>query len=94
MKKEPLFIAIMAKISIPFNLDQSQMEEELEEDGKIVNKKKVKTLKRKEVKAKEHLEKMSEITKNLSYSDINLLKKQDKVKHSELTFEDMYQKEK
>jgi len=61
VKKEPIFIPIMAKISIPFNLDEPDKE----------NKK----LEEKEIKAKEHLEKMSEITRNLSYNDIKLLKK-------------------
>ena len=61
MKKEPIFIPIMAKISIPFNLEEPiQQEQKLQE---------------KEVKAKEHLEEMSEITRNLSYHDIKLLKK-------------------
>ena len=61
VKKEPIFIPIMAKISIPFNLEEPvQPEQKLQE---------------KEVKAKEHLEEMSEITRNLSYHDIKLLKK-------------------
>ena len=51
----------MAKISIPFNLEnQEEKENKLQE---------------KEVKAKEHLEEMVDITRHLSYSDINLLKK-------------------
>lgn len=62
VKKEPIFIPIMAKISIPFNL-----EEPMQEEGQ--------KLQEKEIKAKEHLEKMSEITRNLSYNDIKLLKK-------------------
>lgn len=63
VKQEPIFIPIMAKISIPFNLEESEQEEN-----------KVK-LQEKERKAKEHLEKMSEITRNLSYNDIKLLRK-------------------
>lgn len=62
VKKDPIFIPIMAKISIPFNL-----EDPLEENAK-------KKLTEKEIKAKSHLEEMSEITRNLSYNDINLLK--------------------
>ena len=58
----------MAKISIPFNLE----EPEREENANI--------LKQKEIKAKEHLEEMSELTRNLSYNDINLLKKNGKNK--------------
>ena len=57
VKKDPLFIPILARISIPFN------QEEREE-----------TLLKKEIKAKEHLEEMVEITRHLSYNDINLLK--------------------
>ena len=63
VKKDPIFIPIMAKISIPFNLEEPNLEE-ME-----------KRLKEKEVKAKEHLEEMSELTRNLSYNDINLLKR-------------------
>ena len=37
-------------------------------------------LKEKEIKAKEHLEEMSELTRNLSYNDINLLKKNGRKK--------------
>ncbi len=68
VKKDPIFIPIMAKISIPFNLE----EPEREENANI--------LKQKEIKAKEHLEEMSELTRNLSYNDINLLKKNGKNK--------------
>ena len=63
VKKDPIFIPIMAKISIPFNLEEPNLEE-ME-----------KRLEEKEVKAKEHLEEMSELTRNLSYNDINLLKR-------------------
>ena len=68
VKKDPIFIPIMAKISIPFNLEEPEKEEN-------ANK-----LKEKEIKAKEHLEEMSELTRNLSYNDINLLKKNGKKK--------------
>ena len=63
VKKDPIFIPIMAKISIPFNLEEPNLEEV------------EKRLEEKEVKAKEHLEEMSELTRNLSYNDINLLKR-------------------
>lgn len=63
VKREPIFIPIMAKISIPFNLEEPVREK----DGQ--------KLQKKEIKAKEHLEEMSEITRNLSYNDIKLLKK-------------------
>ena len=58
----------MAKISIPFNLEEPEKEENANR------------LKEKEIKAKEHLEEMSELTRNLSYNDINLLKKNGKKK--------------
>ena len=67
VKKEPLFIPIMARISIPFNLD-NQEEKEMK-------------LTEKEIKAKEHLEEMVDITRHLSYNDINLLKKNAKEKN-------------
>ena len=65
VKKEPIFIPIMAKISIPFNLEEPNFEN------------KENRLKEKEIKVKEHLEEMSELTRNLSYNDIKLLKKND-----------------
>ena len=68
VKKDPIFIPIMAKISIPFNLEEPENEENANR------------LKEKEIKAKEHLEEMSELTRNLSYNDINLLKKNGKKK--------------
>lgn len=64
IKKDPIFIPIFARISIPFNLENSEEEKENH-------------LKDKEIKSKEHLEKMSEITRNLGYNDIKLLKKND-----------------
>ena len=71
IKKDPLFIPIIARISIPFNIEEKEE-----------NKSK---LEEKEVKSKEHLEEMFEITRNLSYDDIKLLndnssgKKQEKI---------------
>lgn len=61
IRKEPLFIPVIARISIPFNLDNQEEKEE--------------KLTQKELKAKEHLEEMVDITRHLSYNDINLLKK-------------------
>ncbi len=60
VKKDPVFIPIMARISIPFNLESKEG---------------IKKLSGKEIKVKTHLEEMSEITRHLSYNDINLLKK-------------------
>ncbi len=65
VRKDPIFIPIMAKISIPFNLENKEEIDEKEE----------RHLSKKEVNVKEHLEKMAEITRHLSYNDINLLKK-------------------
>ena len=66
VKKEPLFIPIMARISIPFNLDNQE-----EKETKLTEK---------EIRAKEHLEEMVDITRHLSYNDIKLLKKNMKDK--------------
>ena len=65
IKKDPIFISIMAKISIPFNINRPEDEEELEEKTKFEEK---------EIIAKKHLEDMFEITRNLSYDDIKMLK--------------------
>ena len=61
IKKDPIFIPILARISIPFNIEENAEEQ-------------VQTkLQEKEVKAKEHLEEMFEITRQLSYTDIEML---------------------
>ena len=65
VKKDPIFIPIMARISIPFNLENR--EEPI-----------TKKLKEEEIKAKEHLEETAEITRHLSYNDIKMLKKEEK----------------
>ena len=64
----------MARISIPFNLENKEQVDEKEPKE---------TLSKKEIKAKEHLEEMSEITRHLSYNDINLLKKNRNEKEKE-----------
>lgn len=61
VKKDPIFIPIMAKISMPFNLEEKEIEH-----PKIT---------KKDMQTKEHLEEMSEITRHLGYNDINLLKR-------------------
>ena len=61
IKKETIFIPIMSKISIPFNIEEK-------EDTKT-------NLQMKELRAKKHLEEMSEKTRNLSYDDIKFLRK-------------------
>lgn len=66
IKKDPIFIPIIARISIPFNINVTEDENTIE--GKESQ------LKEKEIIAKEHLEDMFEITRNLSYDDIKMLK--------------------
>ena len=61
IKKDPMFIPILARISIPFNIEEN-VEEQVQTK-----------LQEKEVKAKEHLEEMFEITRQLSYTDIEML---------------------
>lgn len=63
IKNDPIFIPVIARISIPFNLENRQ-----EDECKP-------KLQQKEIIVKKHLEEMSELTRNLSYNDINLLKK-------------------
>ena len=63
IKKEAIFIPIIAKLSIPFNLEQNQEAEERKPK-----------LSKKEIEAKEQLEKMFELTRQLSYNDIRLLR--------------------
>ena len=64
IKKDPIFIPVIARISIPFNINSN-------EDIKH-------KLTEKELIAKEHLEDMFEITRNLSYADIKLLKNEER----------------
>lgn len=52
IKKDPLFMTIITKISIPFNLEEKEEKNKLSE---------------KEKKAKEHLEDTTEITRNMGY---------------------------
>ena len=66
VKNEPIFIPIIAKISIPFNLDNRDVNEE---------EKRIKKMKEKEIKAKEHLEEMINIAQNLSYNDVKMFKR-------------------
>lgn len=64
IKENPIFIPVLVKIQIPFNLENLEEKED--------------NLKIEEIKAKEHLEDMFEITRNLDYYDINLLKPDEK----------------
>ena len=79
IKRDAIFIPILAKLSMPINVEI--------EDEKEENKTKKKTkLNKKEIKAKEHLEEMSEITRKLSYNDIKLLKKNIEDKQYNIKF--------
>ncbi len=79
VKKDPIFIPIMAKISIPFNLENEKEKEEI--------------LQEKEIKSKKHLEEMAEITRHLSYHDIKLLKKDTQAKKIKMGQKEKQQKE-
>lgn len=76
IKKDTTFAIIIAKLSIPFNLD--------------VDEEKQHHLSKKEMKAKEHLEEMVEITKKIGFADLKIEKKpkQEKMKESEKERED------
>lgn len=80
VKKDPIFIPIMARISIPFNLENTLEERE--------NK-----LQEKEIKSKKHLEEMAEITRHLSYNDIKLLKKNTNGKSKRVEYKEEKQNE-
>lgn len=66
IKNDVTFAVIIAKLSIPFNL-------EIEEDEEKTHK-----LTKKEIKAKEHLEQMVEITKKIGYNDVRIEKNEAK----------------
>ena len=70
IKSEDVFIPIIAKINIPFNLDS------LDEDEKEAK------LTQKDIMAKEHLEEMVDKTRKLGYSDIDVLNRQSKKEHT------------
>ena len=62
IKNEPLFIPILIKISIPFNLEKREEKNKMSEN---------------EEKAKLHLEEMSSITRNMGYNKEELRQKRD-----------------
>ena len=66
IKKEPLFIPIMAKISIPFNLEEKETKTKLNKA---------------ELVAKEHLENTTDITMNMGYINLKdvPLKEENKI---------------
>lgn len=69
IKKDQIFIPIIARISIPFNISPNENIQ--------------KKLIEKEIVAKEHLEDMFDITRNLSYADIKMLKKEPEGREKE-----------
>lgn len=69
IQKDVTFAVIIAKLSIPFNLEFEDEE-------------KPKKLTKKELKAKQHLEEMAEIAKKIGYNNIKIEKK-DKVIENE-----------
>ncbi len=100
IKKEPIFIPIIARLTMPFNLEMATKvkdendEESLEYENKeiydskgidentmrkIVAKRKLSQI---EKKAKEHLEETFEITRNISYTDIEMLNRKQNYNNS------------
>lgn len=67
IEKDATFAIIRMKLSIPFNLE---IEEDNEKESKLTQK---------EIKAKEHLEQMVEITKKIGYADIKVEKKENTI---------------
>ena len=63
MKKDSIFIPIIAKVTIPKNSEMKKKEDEIFKLTKT------------ETKVKEYLESMSDLTRNLSYSDMKFVKK-------------------
>ena len=80
IKNDVTFAVIIAKLSIPFNLDI--------EDEEVKKRK----LTKKEIKAKEHLEEMVEITKKIGYGDV--FPKMNKDRQDEGSFEIKFQNQK
>lgn len=70
VKSNPVFIPIIARLTLPFNLEMASMKQDNDEEYNKENKQE--KLSEKELKAKEHLEETFEITKNISYADIEI----------------------
>ena len=64
IRNDVTFAIIIAKLSIPFNLD---IEDEEQKPHRLT---------KKEIMAKEHLEQMTEITRKIGYSDLRIEKKE------------------
>ena len=69
IQKDVTFAIIIAKLSIPFNLD--------------IDEEKPRRLKEKEIKAQEHLEQMVEITKKIGFNDIKKEKAEEEITKTE-----------
>lgn len=69
IKSEPLFIPILIKISIPFNLEKREEKEKMSEN---------------EQKAKTHLEETSAITRNMGYNKEEWKMKKDSIEKEEI----------
>ena len=72
LKEEEIFIPIISKINIPFNLENLNEDEKNKKMSKI------------DIVAKEHLEEMVDKTRDLSYSDIDLLNRSYKKRQVEI----------
>ena len=72
IKNDPLFIPILIKISIPFNLEKREEKEKLSEN---------------EEKAKVHLEETSAITRNMGYNKEEWKMKKDSIEKEEINRE-------
>ena len=70
VKSDPVFIPIIARLTLPFNLEMASMKQDNDEEYNKENKQE--KLSEKELKVKEHLEETFEITKNISYADIEI----------------------
>ena len=79
IQKDVTFATIISKLSIPFNLEIEGEEE------------KPRKLTKKEIKVKEHLEQMVEITKKIGYNDLKIERKENKVSIAEIDID--FQKE-
>lgn len=72
IQNDTTFAIIISKLSIPFNLE---IEGEEEKTSKLT---------KKEIKAKEHLEQMVEITKKIGYNDLIVKRKEEKSLNNEI----------
>ena len=81
IRNDVTFAIIIAKLSIPFNLE---IEDEEQKKHKLT---------KKEIKAKEHLEQMVEITKKIGYNDVGIQRKNKKLKNETFKMENQKERE-